>query len=733
VAIFLRFLLTSVRGHWIKSLLILACLLIEMGFNASISMSFKFLIDRAVIPQNMQVLWLILGILIGGVALVFCVGLGRDYLYAQVSTAVLNDLRQRLFTHLQRLSLDFHARTTVGEITARFATDLAAVEQALTSAASGVFLPALDVLSCLVLLFVLEWRLALVALLMFPFVFLGPELLDRRAASASYGRKQQEARVVTTVQQTFSAPAIVKAFGLERYMLLSFTEQLRALAQTSIQVGFLSALMERSSLIGFLLTYVLMTAGGAYMAIKGVLSIGAFMSCQALFLTMGWTLAFGMQYAPRLVQATGGMQRIIDLFNEVPLVTDLPEATLLPPLAGTIAFEDVTFGYRPNQLNLNGVSFTIQAGESVAIVGPSGAGKSTVLALLARFYDPLSGRISVDGRDVRHAPQAAWRAQIGLVSQDSFLFDTTIGENIRLGQLDAPAAALEAAAGLAGLHALLATLPEGYDTMVGEGGGQLSGGQRQRVALARALLRDPALLLLDEVTSALDPATEAAINATLAQVAKGRTVVTVTHRLASVMHADRILVLDEGRLVEQGQHAALLAHGGVYAHLWEKQSGFVVNEDSTSATVNTTRLRAIPMFTSMMDVLLQEIAVRFVTEHFPAERTVFEEGDPGDKFYLIVRGSARVTTTGPAGEVRELAVREDGDYFGEIALLRNVPRTATVRTRTPCLFLTLQRDQFQHLIETSPELQRVLEAETAARLNDSRLAEWADALGQKRG
>src|SRR5262249_23403579 len=477
VAIFLRFLLTSVRGHWIKSLLILACLLIEMGFNASISMSFKFLIDQAVIPQNMQVLWLILGALIGGVVLVFCVGLGRDYLYAQVSTAALNDLRQRLFMHLQRLSLDFYARTTVGEITARFATDLAAVEQALTAAASGVFLPALDVLSCLVLLFVLEWRLALVALLMFPFVFLGPELLDRRAATASYGRKQQEARVVTTVQQSFSAPAIVKAFGLERYMLLSFTQQLRALAQTSIQVGFLSALMERSSLIGFLLTYVLMTAGGAYMTIKGVLSIGSFMSCQALFLTMGWTLAFGMQYAPRLVQATGRMQRIIDLFNEVPLVTDVPGATPLPPLSGTIAFEDVTFGYRPNQLNLNGVSFTIRAGESVAIVGPSGAGKSTVLALLARFYDPLSGQITVDGRDVRHTPQAAWRAQVGLVAQDSFLFDTTIGENIRLGKLDAPPTAVEAATGLAGLQALLVTLPEGYDTMVGEAPGPLSGGQ----------------------------------------------------------------------------------------------------------------------------------------------------------------------------------------------------------------------------------------------------------------
>jgi ATP-binding cassette subfamily B protein len=732
VAIFIRFLLAALRGHPGKTLVILGCLLVDMGFNAGISLSFKFLIDHAVLPRDMHMLVLILGVLFGGVVVVFVVGVARDYIYSQLTVSVLNDLRERLFSHIQRLSLDFHARTSVGDITARFATDLAAVEAALAYAASGVILPLLNIVGCVVLLFVLEWRLALVALLVFPSAFLGPRLLDRRAAAASYERKRHEAQVVTTVQQSFSAPAVVKAFGLERYTLLGFKDELRGLAAASVRLGFLSALAERSAFIGFILTSVLVTAGGAHMAITGHLTVGSFMSYQALFLTLGWTLAFGMQYIPRLVQATGGLQRIVEVFDEVPRVADLPGATARPSLARSIAFEDVTFGYRPDQTALDRVVFIIHAGESVAIVGPSGAGKSTVLTLLARFYDPIGGRITVDGWDLRSVPQDAWRARIGLVPQESVLFDTTIRENIRLGQLEASAEAVEAAADLAGLRPLLATLPEGYDTRVGEGGGQLSGGQRQRVALARALLRDPSLLLLDEVTSALDAATEAAINATLAEVANGRMVVTVTHRLASVTHADRIVVLDGGRLVEQGTHAELLGRDGVYAHLWHKQSGFVVSEEGASATVDPTRLRAVPIFASLMDGMLQELAGRFAPERVPAGQTVVEQGDPADKFYLIVRGSLRVTTHDAAGAVREVAILEDGDHFGEIALLWNVARTATVRTRTPCLLLSLDRAQFQHLAGTSPELLRGLRAQAEARLGQLQTLEWTSSLSPGR-
>ena len=717
----LRVLLTSLRGHWGWGLLILGALLVETAYNAGVSWSFKILVDEALIPRNSRVLWLVLGLLASGGVLVFCVGLGRDRLYARLSTASANDLRERLFEHLQRMSLDFHARMSPADVIARFSTDIASVEHALAVAASTALLPALEVLASAVLLFALEWRLALVAMLIFPLALVGPRLLEGRAVAASYVRKQHESRVLGIVQETLGAPALVKAFGLERHRFALFMRQLGELGRSGVRVGFLGALLERSAASALLVVHVLVTGLGAYMAFSGVLSIGAFMSFQALFFTMSWTLALCMQFVPPLVQATGGMQRIAEVLAEAPGDVDRAEATPLPPLAREIAFEDVTFAYEPSgRGGLRGVSFTIAAGERVALVGPSGAGKSTVLGLLACFHDPQSGRVTVDGRDLRQATHASWRSQIGLVSQDSFLFDTTIAENIRLGRLEATAASVEHAAGLAELHPVIAGLPEGYDTVVGERGGRLSGGQRQRVALARALVRDPAVLLLDEVTAALDPQTEAAINATLERVWRGRTVVTVTHRLASVVRADRILVLDGGRLVEQGRHEALLARGGVYARLWEKQSGFVVSADGTRASVEAARLRRVPMFATMMDASLHELAVRFAVERFPAGGTIVEAGDVADRFYLIVRGEVEVIGSDPDGETRELAVLQDGDHFGEIALLHDVRRTATVRARTPCLCLSLPRDQFRTLVETTPDLERALMEMADARLEQGR-------------
>ena len=236
------------------------------------------------------------------------------------------------------------------------------------------------------------------------------------------------------------------------------------------------------------------------------------------------------------------------------------------------------------------------------------------------------------------------------------------------------------------------------------------------MAIARALLRDPNILVLDEVTAALDPGTEAAIHATLARVATGRTVVAVTHRLASVMHADRIFVLDRGRLVESGPHHALLAQGGLYAHLWQKQHGFLVSADGTTATVDAVWLRAIPMFAPLERTLIEAIAEHFVTKRVPAGDTICQEGDVGDTFYVVVHGAVRVTIAGPSGEEQELANLHDGDYFGEIALLQDVPRTATVRRRTPTLLLVLQREQFLQLVATAPQVRQEVDAEVVHRL-----------------
>jgi ATP-binding cassette subfamily B protein len=541
---------------------ILLGLLLETGFNGCLPIGFKFLIDQALVPGNQQVLAGVLGLLVGGAVLAALVGLGNDYLSVQVRTALLRDLRWQMFRHLQRLSIGFYTRTEAGNILARFSTDLTAVENAIIAAIPWAILPGLNVLFSAVLLFLLEWRLALVAMLVFPLTLIGPKIFAPRATAASYERKQHEASLIAAVQENLGTQVAIQAFGLQEQMQTHFAWRLEDLTKSSLGVGFFSALVERSAGISILLLQVLVTGVGAYMAFNHQLSIGSLVSFQSLFLTLSWSLSYVTQYVPSLVQATSGMQRIADLLDEVPQVTDVPGATPLPRLTQTITFEDVQFSYGGERMNLEGVSFTIRTGESVAFVGSSGSGKSTLLNLLTRFYDPTVGWVAIDGRDLRHVTQASLRTQMGLVFQESVLFHTTIRENIRMGRPDATDAEVEAAARAAELHTVAESLPLGYDTPVGERGGWLSGGQRQQVAIARAMLRDPDILVLDEVTSALDPVTEAAIHATLERVAKGRTVVTVTHRLASVRHADRIFVLDRGRLVECGQHDELLTQGG---------------------------------------------------------------------------------------------------------------------------------------------------------------------------
>ncbi|MGH7963715.1 MAG: ABC transporter ATP-binding protein, partial [Candidatus Binatia bacterium] len=394
----LRHILTFLYPYRVRGVLILFGLLLEMGFTGSVPLSFKFLIDNAITPQDKQVLFFILGLLAGGVVLVSLAGLGRDYLYAQVCTAILNDLRQRMFRHLQKLSMGFYSRAEVGDILSRFSTDLVAVENAIAAAIPWAILPALDVIFSTILLFTLEWRLALVAMLVFPLSLIGPRIFAPRAAAASYTRKQHESRILTAVQENLGAQAVVKAFGLEGQMLTGFTERLRHLAESSVQVSFLSALVERSAGIGILVLQVLIMGVGAYMAFSDTLSIGSLVSFQSLFMTLSWSLSYVTQYVPNLVQAAGGMQRIEELLSEEPRIVDIPDAEPLHRLANEIAFENVQFGYTDGELNLNTLSFSIRAGESVAFVGPSGSGKSTVLALLMRFYDPGAGRVTIDGQ-----------------------------------------------------------------------------------------------------------------------------------------------------------------------------------------------------------------------------------------------------------------------------------------------------------------------------------------------
>ena len=699
-------------------ILILAGLLIEMGFTAAVPLSFKYLVDYAIVPKNEATLITILAALAAGLAVASAAGLGLDYLYAKFSTGVLNDLRWKMFSHLQRLSSGFFARSEGSDLVIRFSNDLSSYEQAQQSALDECVQPVLNASLSAVLLFTLDWRLGLIALLALPACMLGPRLITPRATAAGYDRKQNESQTAGMVHENIVSQSVVKAFSLEKPVLARFAERLSHQAAASLRVGFLSSLIERTAFTGTLIVQVLVLGVGGYMAYHDQLSIGSLAAFQALFGNFIESLAAATHYYPTLVQAGAGMRRIQDLLDEQPDVADPPGAPELPRLQHGITLDHVKFGYSPARLNLDDVSLTIRAGESVAFVGPSGSGKSTVLTLLTRFYEPLAGTVAMDGRDLRSASRESLRNQLGIVFQDSILFNTTIRENIRVGKSGATDAEIESVARAAELHDVVMGMPEGYDTQVGERGGRLSGGLRQRTAIARALLRDPGVLVLDEATSALDAATEASINQALERLGEGRTVVSVTHRLAAIVNADHIFVMETGRLVEHGSHVELLARGGVYARLWEKQSGFTIAE-SGGARVEASRLHSIPMLQSLDHDVLATLAELFNTERCPAGRDVFRQGDPGDKFYLIARGRVTAWINTSDGGQQQVRTMDDGDYFGEIALMEDTTRTATVKTSTDCIFLTLARDQFLKLLEQQPRLRELVRHVVAERLKTS--------------
>jgi ATP-binding cassette, subfamily B, bacterial len=559
------------RPYRLKLGLIMLGLLLEVAFTAAFPLSLKILIDGALIDRNRRVLILILVLLGGGVIIVSAAGLARDYLWARVSSSAIGNLRFWMFNHLRCLSMDYYAQTRVGGILSRFSGDLAAVESALAMLLPWGVLPSLEILSSTVLLFALDYRLALIAMLIWPLSLLGPRFFAPRAIKSSYHKKEMESAMLSVVQETVSAQPVVKAFGLELPLLAGFSQQNAGLFKGAVRVSFFSALVERSAGVGILMLNVIIIGVGAYLAFEGRLSVGTLVSFQTVFLALSYSLSYVSQYTPNLVQAAGGYQHILRMLDRQSQVVNAHDAVVLPRLSRDLTFENVTFTYTGERLDLRNLSLRIAQGEFVAFVGPSGSGKSTLLNLLLRFYDPILGSIRIDGYDLRTVTQESLRSQIAVVFQENFLFNTSIRDNIRMGNPQATDQEVEAAATAAEIHDFISALPQGYDTEAGERGARFSGGQRQRIALARAILRDPAILILDEATSALDPASEAAISATLARIARGRTVISITHHLNSVIAADRIFVLDQGCLVESGSHEELLKSNGIYRQLWEKQ------------------------------------------------------------------------------------------------------------------------------------------------------------------
>ncbi|HZF78047.1 MAG TPA: ABC transporter ATP-binding protein [Acetobacteraceae bacterium] len=487
--------------------------------------------------------------------------------------AIETELRRRAFDHLMRLSFRFYDGQKTGHLVGRLTKDLEEIGEVAHHGPEDLVIAVLTFAGAFALMLYVDVQLALLTLLVVPVVaFIIARYGGRMTANwqAQFGRI---GAFNARIEEAVGGIRVVKAFANEDQERRLFAADNEGYRRTKLEGYRTMAFGITLNYLGLRLVQVVVMLAGSVLIVRGSMSIGDFVA---------FLLLVGVFYRPldkiasvieTYPKGIAGFRRYLDLLATEPDIVDAPGARPAPPLRGEVRFEAVTFGYDPARPVLRGLDLQIRPGETVALVGPSGAGKTTLCSLLPRFYEAQQGRITVDGLDIRDMTLASLRGQIGIVQQDVFLFAGTIRENIAYGRLDATEAEIRDAARRARLDAMLADLPEGLDTVVGERGARLSGGQKQRLAIARIFLKNPPILILDEATSALDTETERAIQASLAELARGRTTLVIAHRLATIRDADRILVVAEGGIAEQGGHAALLARGGTYAALHAAQFG----------------------------------------------------------------------------------------------------------------------------------------------------------------
>jgi ATP-binding cassette, subfamily B, bacterial len=684
-------------------------ILVEVAYAVAAPLSLKYLVDEAFAPKNAQAFLLIMGVLLVAGVVNIAANIYGDFSLGKLSGETIKQLRVELFTHLQKQSLAFYHRFQVGDLVTRFVSDMGAMEKVIRASFPYSIRESLSILLGLFVLFTIDWRLTLVMLAGASLMFIGPKLLQGRAESANARYKQAQEQFSNLIDETVKGHRTIKSLHQQG----TFQEQARKHIQQLFSFGFqlhmTNSLLERLPLTALLFLNGIMMGLGGYFIFQDQLTIGGFMAFFTLFLSLGQSISNLSFLVPHLVDSRVSFQRVAEILNQEPEAPEASAPIELHADLNSIRMEQVTFGYSKETTQLRDVSLHIPAGCYVAFVGPSGSGKSTALQLLSRFYDPSQGAVTINGHDLRTVSEASLRRLVTLVTQDTFLFHATIRSNLLLDREEATEEEMLEAAKQANIHHLIEKWPEGYDTWVHQGGGTLSGGERQRIAIARALLRKSPLMLLDEVTSALDPAAEAEINRLIQQLRQQRTIVSVTHRLDSVVGADRIYVFQEGTVVEAGTHEELLQRSGLYRSLWEKQHGFQLSSDGLHATVDVERLAKLPFFEGIEHSLLGDIAGLFTTETCSEGESIVRQGEEGNKCYIIVRGKFEVLKQVQAEEEVRLAVLQDGDHFGEIALLRDVPRTATVRALTPSILLSIRREAFLQLIHEHPHILTRLE------------------------
>lgn len=567
-----------IRGYFGWLLLALVFMAIMAAANSASIWLLKDVINEVFIARDRDLLWLIAGAILAAFIIKGLANYAQATMMAYVGMNFVADMQNRLFRHITDLDLNFFHNSSTGALLSRFTIDVGSMRVAVTHGITVLGKDLFSLIGLITVMFILDWELALIAFFVFPIAIIPIAKIGRRMRKVTINAQAETGRFTTALEQTFQGIRVVKAYSMENYergRVAEVVKKLYKLAFKQLRTRAISSpIME--TLGGLVVTAVIIYGG--YRVIEEATDPGSFFAFIAALLSAYEPLKRIANLNATIQEGLAGAQRTYQVLDTPSQIEEKPGAQDLAIQNGEVRFENVHFAYSFNEgtpgiaeTALSGIDITVAAGQTVALVGTSGAGKSTIMNLVPRFYDVSDGRVLIDGHDVRDMTFKSLRDAMALVSQEVTLFDDTVRANIAYGRPEASFEDIQNAAKHAAAHDFIEALPEGYDTMVGEHGVRLSGGQRQRLAIARAMIKNAPILLLDEATSALDTESERRVQAALEDLMEDRTTLVIAHRLSTVVDADLIYVLSQGRVVEQGTHAQLLEKGGQYANLYQLQ------------------------------------------------------------------------------------------------------------------------------------------------------------------